>query len=279
MAHSSLQGKYVHETRNVPCTHHLLLQWLDDQDIQFLNENHLLVVKRSQGLPVLNLYNVTQVTNVTVEREYELPEAWSDAIIGFCPNTAPVSDLTSSSNALFYPDPSTRVLLITAKPNCPPTAPVPQQWLLINESYFRPTSRKDRLRAPWSTWGQYCLIRDIAPSPIPVEGPYAVGTRVVYLESMPPHSSSRSSGHAPAPGCPSRLNVIDFAPYPDESCRSSRAWSMIGQKSMLVPNETSREISASTVDGLSVKGIRVTEDNIVLFQVGFFSILYFVAKY
>lgn len=194
-----------------------------------------------------------------MEREYELPDAWSNAIIGFSPNTSPIADRSSSSEAMFYPDPSHRVFVLTAR--SPPEAGVhpTRNWLIINESYFRPTSRKDRLKVPWNQWNQYCLIRDISPS---VRGPHVMGNRVLFAESASVHSGgTHLSGYAP------RLNVIDFAPYPDSECRQSRAWSLIGQRSVLVPNESSREVPPKTVDGRRIDDMRVTEDNIILFLV------------
>ncbi|KAG5638138.1 hypothetical protein H0H81_001657 [Sphagnurus paluster] len=230
--------------------------WLEDNDIQFLNENRLLVVRRSRGLPVLSIYNISNIGAVAIERDYELPEAWNRSIIGFGPNTSPVTDQYPSADAMFYPDPSKRVLLLAVKTPSPAGGPSIRNWLIINESYFRPTSRKDRLRVSWYEWSQACLIRDVYSS---VRGPYVNGNRVVYLENP-----SRSSRGTAAP----RLNIIEFAPYPDSECLQSRAWSLAGPRSVLVPNEITREVPHKTVDGRQVEDIRLTEDNIVLFLSG-----------
>jgi hypothetical protein len=59
--------------------------------------------------------------------------------------------------------------------------------------------------------------------------------------------------------------VIEFAPFPDAPANPpGRAWSSIGPKSLLVPNEMSRDLSSSTTDDKRLEEICVTEDNIVL---------------
>lgn len=229
-----------------------------------MNENFLLVVKRSRGLPVLNIYNIFDIGAVTVEREYELPGHWGNAVIGFAHNTAPLTDNSASSEALFYPDPSTRILVITARSLSLDAGRSPFcNWLFINESYFRPTSRKDRLNVPWDQWKEYCLIKDVLSS-TQMPGPCVIGNRVLYVESDPGRPLNRG-GHSS--GYASRLTIIDFAPYPDASCHSNSVWSFVGKRSLLVPNETTRPMPSKTVDRLSIDDIRVTEDNIVLFLV------------
>lgn len=248
---------------------HLLLnwrnlhaRWFEDQDIHCLNENYLLVVKRSRGLPVLNMYNIFDIAAVTVEREYQLPEHWSNAVIGFNQNTAPLTDNSASSEALFYPDPSNRILVITARtPPLGASHSLFRNWLFINESYFRPTSRRDRLSVPWDQWKEYCLIKDVSPSAL-ISDPCVIGSRVLYVESDSGRNPSRG-GHPS--GCASRLTIIDFAPYPDASCHSNSVWPFVGKRSLLVPNENTRSVPSKTVDRLSIDDIRVTEDNIVLF--------------
>ena len=245
-------------------TNYLFIQWFEDQDVHFLNENFLLVVKRSRGLPVLNIYNIFDIGAVTVEREYELPGHWGNAAIGFSHNTAPLTDNSASSEALFYPDPSTRILVITARTISPEPGRSPFcNWLFINESYLRPTSRRDRLSVPWDHWKEYCLIKDVLPS-AQLSGPCVIGSRILYIESDPgrPTRGGHSSGYAA-----SRLTIIDFAPYPDGSCHSNSVWPFVGNRSLLVPNETTRSMPSKTVDRLSIDDIRVTEDNIVLFLV------------
>ena len=204
-------------------------------------------------------------------REYELPEAWSNSSIGFCPNTSPRTDIAAASDALFYPDPATRILLLTVKHTHHPTASAshPQRnWLFINESFFGPPSRRERVKVSWNHWSQYCLIRALPPTTAFIRGPYITGTRVLFLDSSPAHHSNRGpvSGNGGSDS-PARLNIIDFSPFPDISIRSSPTWTWIGQRTTLVPSETARHLPLSTVDYLNVEGIRVTEDNIVLFLV------------
>ncbi|KAF8637577.1 hypothetical protein AX17_002646 [Amanita inopinata Kibby_2008] len=234
--------------------HSFHARWLTDHNFTFLNESLLLVVKHSNGRPVLNLYNIANVANVTVEREYELPDVWNNCSIEISKNTGPIRDLTSSTRALFYPDPSARILCITAKGSVSPTAPpVHRNWLFINESYFRPSRRSGLTRVPWVQWGPYCLIRDFPSHPSTIKGPYIIGTRALYLDPGSKGGKSR------------RLNVIDFIPYGDSSLRVSSAWSLRGQKANMCPRENSRDVPESTAGGLAVDDIGMTEDNIVLF--------------
>ncbi|KAG5721355.1 hypothetical protein E4T56_gene12964 [Termitomyces sp. T112] len=240
-------GKIVHLVLNW-CT--FQAGWLEDNDIQFLSENRLLVVRRSRGLPYLSLYNISNISAVVVERDYELPGAWARSAIGFSPNTSPLVDQPSPSEAMFYPDPSRRVILVVVKTPSSNGGPSVRNWLIVNESFFRPSSRKGRLRISWQEWSQACLIRDAHSA---ILGPYVNGSRVVFAENTPHHSPR------------ARLNLIEFAPFPDSSCVQTRAWSMVGPRCVLVPNESSRELPPKTVDGRQIEDIRLTEDNIVLF--------------
>ncbi|KAF5387316.1 hypothetical protein D9757_005712 [Collybiopsis confluens] len=228
-------------------------RWLDDQDVQFLDETYLLGVATRSGSAVVNLYNVSKVPSITVVREFELPEIWANTTMKFVPNSSPKSDLSQSSDALFYAAPETRVLALTSTPVVISRSEYyPMNWLFLKESYFRFPSRRDGFRVSWRQWGQYCLIKEIhVPSKL-VCGPYVVGTKVFYVENSP-----RSHGH-------SRLHVIDFSPFP-ESTASSEGWASAGPRAGLVPNENGRSIPSSSVDGLAVKDITATEDNIVLF--------------
>jgi hypothetical protein len=60
--------------------------------------------------------------------------------------------------------------------------------------------------------------------------------------------------------------MIDFSPF-TEAGDSTRGWTSIGPRAGLVPFETSRSISSSTVGSLAIEEMRVTEDNIILFLV------------
>ncbi|KAG6856557.1 hypothetical protein H0H87_003239 [Tephrocybe sp. NHM501043] len=228
--------------------------WLEDNDIQFLSENRLLVVRRCHGLPFLSLYNISDIGAVVIERDYELPEAWARSTIGFSPNTSPLVDQPSPSEAMFYPDPSKRIIVVVVKTPSLHGGPSIRNWLIVNEAFFRPTSRKDRLRVSWHEWSQACLIRDAYSA---IRGPYVNGSRIVFAENAP-----RPSSRAPPA---SRINVIDFSPFPDSNSTQTRAWSMIGPRCVLVPNESTRDVPSKTVDGRQIEDIRLTEDNIVLF--------------
>ncbi|PFH51811.1 hypothetical protein AMATHDRAFT_141559 [Amanita thiersii Skay4041] len=233
--------------------HTLHARWLIDHNIAFLSETMLLVVKHSNARPVLNLYNISNVMNVTVEREYELPEVWNNCLIEIGMNSAPLKDLSPATRALFYPDPAARLLCIIAKVPVSPSGPLAtRNWLFINETYFKPSRRSGLTHVPWVQWGPHCLIRDFSQNSASIKGPYIIGTRAVFLE---PGFRGRSA----------RLNVIDFVPYGDSSHRMSPPWSLRGQRTILAPLENTREVPESTTNGLGIDDIRITEDNIILF--------------
>ncbi|KAJ6498311.1 hypothetical protein DFH09DRAFT_1052021 [Mycena vulgaris] len=233
-------------------------RWIDDQDIYLLDEDHLLVLcKKGTSLPILNLCSISNIANMVVLRQYELPGTWNNSSVKFCPNRAP---RLPSSTALFYPDPANRILAIAAQPPVKRSSSAsPRNWLFIQESYFRGSpSRRDRLVVPWSYWGQYCAIKDLSRSRTTVRGPYAIGSRIVFLESEP---GPRSLASAP----PISLNLIEFAPFPESAARLHPSWTMIGPRSTLFPSETARQLPSSTVEHYAVDDIGVTEDNVVLF--------------
>ncbi|KAJ7937523.1 hypothetical protein B0H13DRAFT_1852492 [Mycena leptocephala] len=158
--------------------------------------------------------------------------------------------------SLFYSDPASRVLVMTAKPLAKHSSSAsPRNWLFINEGYFRGApSRRDRLEVPWRSWGQYCLIKDLSRSRAVVRGPYTIGSRVVFLESEKTLAGSAAS-----------LDLIEFAPFSDSSTRLNPTWSMMGPRSTLFPSETAPHLPSNTVEHYAVDDLGVTEDNIVLF--------------
>ncbi|KDR80694.1 hypothetical protein GALMADRAFT_60553 [Galerina marginata CBS 339.88] len=244
-------------------TKHLLLDWctlqamwLEEQDVVLLNSYFLLGVRKVHGKMVLYLYNIFDMRNVAIEREYELPPIWAKSTMRFARNTAPNNDVCTPSNALFCSDPSARVLLLAAKQTGPNGSGM--HWMFINESFFRPTSHADRRSVPWSYWSQFCLIKDLQMNAV-VGNPQVVGSRVVYLEK----DGTRSSrGHER-----SRLSIIDFSPYAEISTPPTKTWTLIGKMSVLRPNESHRDFPSATTNGLAVEGICATEDNVVVLLV------------
>ncbi|KAJ3905004.1 hypothetical protein F5879DRAFT_800567 [Lentinula edodes] len=236
-------------------------RWLDDQDIQFLDETYLFGVSTKSGSAIMSLYNVSKVASISVVREFELPETWSNTIVKFLPNTSPRSDISQSSDALFYAAPETRVFAISSTPAAiSHSGYYPINWLFLKESYFRFPSRKDGFRVSWRQWGRYCLIKEIDVPPSAIRGPCVVGTKVFYVENALAHSS-----RSPTPSSRStRLRVIDFSPFaePDEF---PRGWTFVGPRASLFPIESRRSIPSSSVDGLPVEGLDATEDNVILF--------------
>ncbi|KAF7370513.1 F-box domain-containing protein [Mycena sanguinolenta] len=235
--------------------HHLIMdwrnfgaRWIDDQDVRLLDEDLLLVVcKRG---PMINLCSISNIANMVVLRQYELPAMWTNSTITLCANHSPH---LPPASALFYSDPAHRILVISAKPTPKSTS---CSWLFVNEAYFRAAapSRRDRFAVPWSVWGQYCLIKDLFRSGAAVRGPYVVGSRVVFLE---PEARARAGAGT--------LNAIEFVPFPENPARLDPSWSTVGPRSPLFPSETARRLPSSAVEHYAVDDIGVTEDNIVLF--------------
>ncbi|KAF8906253.1 hypothetical protein CPB84DRAFT_1675794 [Gymnopilus junonius] len=239
-------------------TKHLLMDWstfqamwMEEQDVILLNAYHLLGVRKVHGKIMLYLYNIYDMRNVAIEREYELPPIWAKSTMRFGRNTVPNNDVPMPSNVLFYPDPSARVLLLMAKQTGPTGNGM--HWMFINESFFRRTSYADRRSVPWSYWNQFCLIKEIQNSTV-VGIPQVVGNRIIYIER---DGTCCSRGY-------SRLSVIDFSPNTELTTPLTKMWTLIGKMSILRPIETYRDFPSATTQGLPVERICATEDNIVV---------------
>jgi len=246
-------------THYVPLCHtqwRISSQWLEDRDITFLDEDHLLGISKRAGVCLLTLYSISKMTTFTILREFELPEAWVHSLVSFCLNTSAPSDFSASSDAMFYNAPETRIIALTAQG--PNNAPL--NMLFVKEAYFKFPSRKDPLQVPWKNWGRYCLVKEIPGTTATIRGPRVVGTKVLYIDAFP-STMRASSGKNHA-----RLHLIDFSPL-SEAGDSTRGWTSIGPRAGLVPFETSRSIPSSTVGSLVIDEMRVTEDNIVMFMV------------
>ncbi|KAJ4475053.1 hypothetical protein J3R30DRAFT_3706921 [Lentinula aciculospora] len=238
-------------------------RWLDDQDIQFLDETYLLGAGTRSGSAIVSLYNVSKVASISVVREFELPATWSNTIVKFLPNSSTRSDVSQPSDALFYAAPETRVLAISSTPTAISHSEYyPMNWLFLKEAYFRFPSRRDGFRVSWRQWGQYCLIREIDMQPSAIRGPCVVGTKVFYVENATTHSSRSHTNNSRS----SRLRVIDLSSFV-EPAESSRGWTSVGPRANLFPIESRRSIPTPSVDGVLVKDVNATEDNIVLFLV------------
>lgn len=190
------------------------------------------------------------IGRVALEREYELPPIWAKSVLRFAPNTVPGVELSSPSTALFYTDPSSRVLLLEAKQ----AGPNMHHWLFIQESFFRPTPLADRRSVPWVYWNQFCLIREHQPSLV-VGRPRFAGNRLVYLEKEVAHPSRAERA---------RLSIIDFSISEAPPSTPTKLWTLIGKQSTLIPNEFYREIPSSVTNGHAVESVYATEDNIAL---------------
>lgn len=204
----------------------------------------------------LYLYNISKLEKVFLEREYELPPIWNNSVLQFVRNSALNTEHSipcSATSALFYSDPTARVLMLSAKPE----GSASTYWLFISESFFR-SSPQDRRPALWPQWSQLCLIKELQTGML-VGSPQIVGSRILYLEK---DGTCSSSGHART-----RLKVIDFAPYADIPVASPQAWSLVGRYSILRPGEYQRDFSSKTTNNLAVEGICATDDNIVLLLV------------
>ena len=226
---------------------------MEDLDVHFVKSNYLLGAKTYRGKAVVHLYNITNLSKVIIEREYELPPHWAQANLSFAPNASLAGDAPSPARALFYADANARVLLLSAQQ--PGDANGHKQWLIINESYFRPTSRPDRQFVPWAEWSNYCLMKNLPAFPV-VRNVQVIGNRVLYLES----------NLTPA-GRDCKLGLIEFPAYPDRHIPPKGSWFHFGSRSVLIPTEYSKDISSRTTQGVDIDNIAATEDNIVLFSV------------
>jgi hypothetical protein len=221
---------------------------MEDLDVHFVKSNYLLGAKIYRGKAVVHLYNISNLSKVIIEREYELPPHWAQANLSFAPNASLTGDAPSPARALFYADANVRILLLSAQVNGH------KQWLIINESYFRPTSRPDRQFVPWAEWNNYCLMKNLPAFPV-VRNVQVIGNRVLYLES----------NVTPA-GRDCRLGLIEFPAYPERHSPPKGPWFHFGSRSVLFPTESFKDISSRS-QGVELDSIAATEDNIVLFSV------------
>ncbi|KAF9038470.1 hypothetical protein BJ165DRAFT_1531560 [Panaeolus papilionaceus] len=233
------------------CTHASM--WIDEQDIIILDSTRMLGVGKLHGKLAIHLYNISDMRRISIMREYDLPPVWTNAVMRFAQNTAPNSRLSSASRAMFYTDPDSRVLTLTAQVPGPNGGAI--HWMFIDESFFRFTLNADRQTVPFSYWNQFCLIKELRGTQI-IGSPQVVGNRVVYLE--------RDDSRADRGGERLRLGVLNFSRLAEPQPPSSKQWTLIGKYSALRVSEGSREFSHSVTNGLAVKDIRATEDNIIL---------------
>ena len=231
-------------------------QWMEDQDVHFVKADYLLGTKISHNKPIVRLYNVADLSRVIIEREYELPMPWSSAQLSFAPNVALTGDAPPPARALFYADPNTRILALSA------TTGGTQQWLIARESFFRPTSRPDKQIVPWTEWCNWCLIKN---APALVRDVQVVGNRIIYLEAQA-EAIGRVSQQ--------RIGMIEFPPYPDPRNAPKSPWFHVGPGAgmSMIPTESFKEVSSRVTQGEGISSIAATEDNIVLFLVS--AILY-----
>ncbi|SJL04049.1 uncharacterized protein ARMOST_07407 [Armillaria ostoyae] len=223
-------------------------RWLEDLDIYFIDENHLLGIchDRKTGSYMLNSYRIYDVGKMSIVNQYELPEAWKGySFFAFSTNTSPRTDNEPSSNALFYAAPEVRMLAITAKIRPEHTA---CEWLFVRESFVKYSSRKGFL--PWSYWSTFCMVKDLRKYGPYIRGPLIAGSRAFFIEV------DRVNGGR------SRLHTIDFSPFPDSYSKSTQSWTWIGSRASFTPAETSRSI---TFEGLILRQFSVTEDNLIFF--------------
>jgi len=124
---------------------------------QFIHPGFILVAlmeNRGEGpfdrAPVLNLYHDTDINGPPL-KSFHFP-AWDIMTIEVRPNTSPQSEAEAPQDALFYQDPSTRILVFVVefrRENIPVNCTKRMFWI-FNEAYFLPTGPPEVI--PYSTW-------------------------------------------------------------------------------------------------------------------------------
>lgn len=237
-----------------PRSEQLLINWktlhaarLAKQDILFLDQDHILVVEKSNGSPCLIVYNIKNVQQHVPRCRFQLPAIWKNSILNFHENDAPRTHPPRSSAALFYSDPARRLLMLSARPS--PNAKV-ANWMIFSERLFT-SSQLRGVNVEWNDWCQFVLVRNTSGNHI-LGKPSVVGARILYLDQD-------------TTGTKTRINAINFAPHSDSAQTSQAMWDFVGKRSLLVPTESKREISSVNERGGSkLLDLRATEDNIVL---------------
>lgn len=215
----------------------------------FLDQDHILVIETISDAPYLFVYYIKNVQQPVARRQLQLPDAWRNWLINFHRNDAPMADPPRSSNALFYSDPTRRILMLSARPSAQAKA---INWMMFPERLFTwPWIRGQNVS--WNDWSQYVIVRNTSTTRI-IGKPAVTGSRVLYLD----HDSS---------GMKVRINSIAFLPHSESAETSQTMWDFVGKHTPLVPTEARREIPAINGMGSKLQDLRVTEDNIVLLYV------------
>lgn len=244
-----------------------VLQWSASIiSFQLLNESRILVATvGDHGHPQLLLCDISSFVDHSLPclRIYNLPEIWSSICsIDIRPNISPCAENRTTPGTFFYPDPSSRILVVSIKFN-PAAVPVgysEHMMLIFQESLLRPLHNDASILA-WSQWGQHCLLRDISDEAFEFS---VVGRRLVQLETVGgPDSLQR------------RLRFVEFNPRFVDWAHGSpgyhSAWRFSGRGTALTNDAQSNGFFPNSrsysVDMPKINNFSVTEDNLILVEV------------
>jgi hypothetical protein len=197
-------------------------------------------------------------------RVYKLPETWNAvSSIDIRPNLSPSSETSTTSGTFFYPDPSSRIAVISIEfdLNAIPVGHSKHIVLVLEESFLGPATRNEPTVLAWSQWGQRCLLQDMSDQ---IYSFSVIGRRLIHQETADDLTSPRS-----------RLRTVEFNPQA-VGCTQSKpesqpAWGCSGRGTTLSsctqPGKTFACVRCNSMDVYNATMFGATEDNLVLFHV------------
>lgn len=181
-------------------------------------------------------------------------------VLSVHPNSSLTTTDPAPSDAVFYADPHARIALVTGRA---PGHPDLCHSLFIKESSLLAFATNGGNTVAWGGWQEKCLFTRMNPGLVE---PQVCGTKVVYVIA-----NDKPAGGAVG-GVGSYLVLVDLAPYRDAPRMRDEERDESG---MQVAKEVMTEGSQSglywtvtkrPLGNLEIERIRVTEDNIVLFD-------------
>lgn len=236
-----------------------------------VNRQNTLHCSKVTLTPRLLLCDISDFTDQSFSwlRVYKFPATWNTlSSIDVRPNLSPSSESSTTPGTFFYSDPSNRIIVISIDfdLNLIPVGHSNHIMLVLEESFLRPATRNEHTVLEWSQWGRFCLIRDMSDQ---VYSFSVIGRRLLHLETVGDEMNSRS-----------RLRTVEFNPRAGSNmqnglvthparARSGRGTTLTSCAKLGKASPWGR---SNSMDAYNATMFGATEDNLVLFHVGPYSL-------
>jgi hypothetical protein len=231
------------------------------------HRHHTACTSKETPTPRLLLCDISDFSDQSFSwlRIYKLPETWKAlSSIDIRPNHSPISEASTTPGTFFYPDPSSRITVISIDFDLDaiPAGHSKHVMLVLEESFLRPATRDEHIVLAWSQWGQHCLVRDMSER---VYSFGVIGRRLLHLETVEDAISPRS-----------RLRTVEFNLRDTQKGRGSQpAWMRSGRRTLTgctQPGRVFPRARSNSIDVYNATMLGATEDNLVLFYVRSYSL-------